>query len=193
MTRRTNRVDEPRHGQQPKHAKITQKSLRRIEDLVEISRDILGYLVVLDAKRDVRSVGDEMIIDFRVSSPVRDTWPLGESRANCPGGYRDSQMGEKSKPWRNSPQLLLSPDCGGKLARRRASAEDEPQQAAYPPVAAGCDNVGGPRVSEATLPEESRWRDPRLSPDPLYCAGRCWPLPSSTYCLVQCTFHPLGR
>jgi hypothetical protein len=31
-------------------------------------------------------------------------------------------MGEKSKPWRNSPQLLLRPDCTGKIGQKEARA-----------------------------------------------------------------------
>jgi hypothetical protein len=52
-------------NKRPKHAKITQKSLRRrIVDLVRVSRDILSLPVALDAKRDLRPVGDVMVIDL---------------------------------------------------------------------------------------------------------------------------------
>ena len=53
---------------------------------------------MLDAKRDLRSVGDEMVIDLLRVVARPGTCPLGESRANCPGGHGDSQMEEKSKP-----------------------------------------------------------------------------------------------
>jgi hypothetical protein len=52
---------------------------------------------------------------------------------------------------------------------------------------------GGLGASEPAQREESRRRDLRLSPDPLFCAGRCWLLPSSN--VLPCAVHirPHGR
>jgi hypothetical protein len=57
--------NQDKDNNRPKHAKITQKSLRgRIVDLVGVSRDIFNLPVALDAKRDLRTVGGVMVIDL---------------------------------------------------------------------------------------------------------------------------------
>ena len=57
--------NQDKDNNRPKHAEITQKSLRGpIVYLVGVSRDILSLPVALDVKRDLRPVGDVMVIDL---------------------------------------------------------------------------------------------------------------------------------
>jgi hypothetical protein len=97
---------------------------------------------VLDAKRDLRSVGDEMIIDLlRVVACPRHMATGGEPRPIAQRGTgivrwtRNLNLGVTHHSSCRVPIAPANRPEGGQ------SAEDEPQQAAYPSVAAGCDNV----------------------------------------------------
>jgi hypothetical protein len=98
-------------------------------------------------------------------------------------------MEEKSKPWRNSPQLLLSPIARANWPDGEQSAEDEPQHAAYPSVAAGWDNVRRFKASEQRCVKSHdgaihAFR--RILSFMQVVVGYCQ---AQTYCLVQSTFY----
>ena len=101
-----------------------------------------------------------------------------------------AQRGSRIVKWETNLNLGLTHHSFGlKLARRSRAPRTSRSKRRILRFAAGYDNVAGPRASEATLREESRRRDPRLSPDPLFCAGRCWLLPSSN--VLPCAVHVL--
>ena len=101
-----------------------------------------------------------------------------------------AQRGSRIVKWETNLNLGLTHHSFGlKLARRSRAPRTSRSKRRILRFAAGYDNVAGPRASEATLREESRRRDPRLSPDALFCAGRCWLSPSPN--VLLCAVHVL--